>query len=291
MPNPHFPPELEQEIFVYAVQNRIQDATNLFLVAKRVQEWLLPVVFKVVIVYDKRLFPIRFNDLSQFKSYGRYIEHLLLSSDFQTDHRPQILQQSLAQCPNITNLALTWFRPQIPLESLTSLSHLTCLCIAADYLVCRIADIHQDVRNINEIAVALTHSCTSITSSPALFPKITHLEAFGARWRRQHGDLFLTMLAYHFPGVTHISHNQTPFVELTLQKFKELKALVWWDSFGDELKVVEDSERHIHDERIVPLVRDWAGDWEREARGRGMGVWSFADNILEGRRKAREELK
>lgn len=39
MLDPLFPPELEEQIFVHAIRNCIEDALNLLLVVKRMREW------------------------------------------------------------------------------------------------------------------------------------------------------------------------------------------------------------------------------------------------------------
>ncbi|TFK65748.1 hypothetical protein BDN72DRAFT_880749 [Pluteus cervinus] len=292
MSDPRFPPELEQEIFIYAIQSRIQDAPNLLLVAKRVRTWLLPIVFKVIIVYHYRFFPVRFDSLSQFREFGIHIRYLLLSAAFQA-HQPSsqqrsILKESLDQSPNITNIVVLWFQAPIRLESLTKLSKLTHLAISIDHLVQLIRDVDPS-RNRAE-GTTLTRPTTSTTVGPALFPNITHLDTLGGHGPTRYWDKHITILAYHFPGLTHIAHVQsasTTLLGLTLEKFEHLRVLVWWKSGGVELKVEEDNALSVRDERIVMIETVWERDWEREARGIGMGMWTLADMVLEERRKAK----
>ncbi|TFK66738.1 hypothetical protein BDN72DRAFT_899568 [Pluteus cervinus] len=95
-----FPPELEYEIFLFAFQNDHKDAKNLILIAKRVFDWLIPHVFRVVTLYDYHSTPIRFNE-SVYQRYGHHTRHLLIGS-------PK-LGKYLHLFPNIIDMAL-WIR-------------------------------------------------------------------------------------------------------------------------------------------------------------------------------------
>ncbi|TFK63821.1 hypothetical protein BDN72DRAFT_902095 [Pluteus cervinus] len=158
MSDPLLPPELERLIFIHAFHRRVKEPTNLFLVSKRVREWLLPVAFEVVIVERRRYFPVRFSSYNQFVEYGPHIRHfmLLVKSWF----GGVSLDRCLGLCPNITNLSLMWISPNLQLETLRNFSKLTHLSLEASHL-------------LNLV------SSTFIHSSPPSIPKYYPLRRLG----------------------------------------------------------------------------------------------------------------
>ncbi|TFK65385.1 hypothetical protein BDN72DRAFT_845607, partial [Pluteus cervinus] len=290
MQDPCFPLELEQIIFTYAVQTRIRNPTNLFLVAKRVREWLVPIVFEVIIIQNNRSFPIPFTPLSKFQEYRSHLRCFLLSRVLQGDLPPvtdpdNSLEPFLRQCHNITNLALWWYQPTLHLKSLTNLSELTHLSIDGDHLL-------DLLRGIDPSHNTTATPTSTLTLTPVLFPGVTHLDLLGARWASQCDDN-LTTLAYHFPNLTHIAHPHSfwaeadpTLLELTLRKFNFLRVLVWWKpAINKVLAVDEYMSVPVCDERIVAMRSSWEKDWEREARRRGDGLWSLADRTLKERKE------
>ncbi|TFK65656.1 hypothetical protein BDN72DRAFT_880786 [Pluteus cervinus] len=283
----YLPPELERLIFIYAFRDRTQAPTNLFLVAKRIKEWLLPIAFEVVLIHTHRYFPIKFTTIPKFKQYGHHIRHLLITaplSDYPTPELTNVLDECLSLCPNIINLALWCRRPSIRLESLFNLSQLTCLSMDIEHLIKIITD-------------QATQSQTSGPSlPPGLFPKITHLDAIGMYFQAHTAETQTTTLAHHFPSLTHIAVlnwtvNQPGIVRMILHKSSNLKALVWWNPItaqGDlGLRLDAEETLPVDDERIVAVVSSRVMDWENAARGIGMGMWDFADMVLEKRRVER----
>ncbi|TFK65225.1 hypothetical protein BDN72DRAFT_845810 [Pluteus cervinus] len=76
--SPRLPPELEHTIFVLAVEDDVQEAKNLLLIAKRVFDWLIPHVFKVVQFKADYYLPIAFNE-SVYRKYGHHVPSSLTS--------------------------------------------------------------------------------------------------------------------------------------------------------------------------------------------------------------------
>ncbi|TFK73833.1 hypothetical protein BDN72DRAFT_893560 [Pluteus cervinus] len=112
---------------------KMDDVLNLQLVAKHgVSEWLLPLIYEVVVIHIDRTWPRMGLPPGRLSRYGRHVRHLLLRvtpniSD--TD-----VELYFTHCPNITNLAL-WVpysspRDNIPFtEYLTKLRYFTELSI------------------------------------------------------------------------------------------------------------------------------------------------------------------
>ncbi|TFK65759.1 hypothetical protein BDN72DRAFT_860418 [Pluteus cervinus] len=283
-PDPRLPLELEREIFIYAILSDIQDPTNLFLVAKRVREWLFPIAFKIVIVCPRRFFPVPFLELSSYQQYGSYVQFLLLSdvNSVSDNFKPlmPIFNECLAQCPNITDLGLWCNDPPVTLESLINLSALSRLSMDAHHL-------HKLFQSLDPIPET-EREATGI----ALFPRITQLNMLRTLWMPSPDcELFVGALGYHFPRITHFAHSHylwnlenTGLLELVLRKFKKLKVFVLWKQAYNELAVDREFVLSVKDERIVTMLTIWEKDWEREVRGTGMGMWMLADRILEERR-------
>ncbi|TFK63191.1 hypothetical protein BDN72DRAFT_964072, partial [Pluteus cervinus] len=107
MQDPRLPPELERKIFLIALEiHGSKDVRNLLLIAKRVNDWLFPRVFEVVILDSERKFPIPFT-FEKFERYGPHIRSLLLTSvgigiQAQTD----LATEYISCCPNVTNLSI-----------------------------------------------------------------------------------------------------------------------------------------------------------------------------------------
>ncbi|TFK61976.1 hypothetical protein BDN72DRAFT_903614 [Pluteus cervinus] len=229
------PPELEQVIFVHAFQNVNQSPSDLFLVARRVREWLVPIAFRVVIFHKHRIFPLKFDRLAQFVSYGSHIKALLLSRFRVGSHlEPSVpsLIDFLAQCPNITDLALWWESPPIGLDTLLNLSQLTHLSI----------DIHH----------LLQLDGVSKSTQLSLFPNITHLDTIRSRELDQNEKTFI-QLAHHFPALTHIaflwgSELHAPI----LRNCESIRAVVSWRRGDLGLDVKWQSP--IEDDRIVMML-------------------------------------
>ncbi|TFK65756.1 hypothetical protein BDN72DRAFT_845207 [Pluteus cervinus] len=263
MSDPRLPPELERFIFTDALRNHFQDPTDLFLVAKRVREWLIPLAFEVVLIHRLRSFPIQFNTLSDFEAYGPHIRHLLVSRLWSDISRN--LDERLAKCPNITNLALWWASPPIRISSIMNLSSLTQLSIDTNYLL--------------KEALA--------TTEVPMFSNITHLDTMGTHAAEKIEEDF-TLMALHFPALTHIAFLWgLALFKCVLQQFKSLKALVSWRT--GELGIDKGRRSPVDDDRVVMIFLARIGDWENAARGKGPGMWDFVDEVL--RKRAEEKAK
>ncbi|TFK65738.1 hypothetical protein BDN72DRAFT_962296, partial [Pluteus cervinus] len=302
---PRFPPELELRIFTYALRIKPQHPINLLLVAKRVREWLLPIVWEVVIHHNPHLYEIPLDSVLPLQEYGALIRHLLLLVDYkyiepedQDEVRIdpyQLFDESLTRCPNITNLALWWLEPPIGLEPLVNLSKLTHLSMDVN----RILELIRGERDIDSSGQMESMTWDSTLRAgdarPPLFPKITHLDTMNAEWLGSRCRDNIPTLVHHFPGLTHLAHARTQWtttnpllIRLSLQWFERLKVLVWWkQATSSELSEDLTVTPPVEDDRLVLVFTSRRRDWEREARGEGIGMWSFADSVVGAREKAR----
>ncbi|TFK63099.1 hypothetical protein BDN72DRAFT_902689 [Pluteus cervinus] len=131
LPDPILPLELERVIFVLTlqVQNEPAHPVNLLLVAKRVHEWLIPVLYKTIVRHSSRTYPLNVNASSPslaITTYGRYTQNLLMEYKAGEDDE---VANTLHYCPQIRRLAL-WggvsligaTRNMLKLNSVTELS-------------------------------------------------------------------------------------------------------------------------------------------------------------------------
>ncbi|TFK65730.1 hypothetical protein BDN72DRAFT_962289 [Pluteus cervinus] len=293
MDPPILPPELERIIFLYAYKNKLCNGHDVALVAKRVHEWLSPLLFDVVISHFNRDFPVRTNDLSTYQTYGNYIHHLLLASVGDLDF-DQVVNAYVSLCPNLTNLAIWKRNCRIRLDVLTNLNHLTHLSIDVPYLI---YSIHPTVSESDpSVSSHDTHGEMEQSREteqvpqappPPMFPNLTHLDAMGTPFDTANANFFSSQLATHFPSLTHIGFlhwtAETPSVlNPILSSLQSLKVLVWWRP-GPVLSESTISPP-VDDVRIVSLSTNRLKDWEDWARENGVGVWAVADEIVERRR-------
>ncbi|TFK73808.1 hypothetical protein BDN72DRAFT_834151 [Pluteus cervinus] len=100
--DPILPPELELIILQMALENDMADAKNLLFVAKRTFDWLIPILYEIVILSrDKRRAwpPLRL-PVAKLPQYGRHVCHLFVITT-----RDNVLDQYLQSCPNIIDFA------------------------------------------------------------------------------------------------------------------------------------------------------------------------------------------
>ncbi|TFK66109.1 hypothetical protein BDN72DRAFT_880499 [Pluteus cervinus] len=250
MPSPpRLPPELEHTIFLLALQDDNQEARNLIPVARRVFDWLIPDVYRVVklsdVSYDCS--PIRFNE-STYQRYGHHTRHLFIESDALGEH--------LSLFPNVINLAC-WME----IDS----THLPTL-----------------------LQFPLTHlSAYPSRDLLEIFPKLTHLDLLSLEHPNPN-PLTSDLAPATYRRLTHLcvprsisESNLRLFLEMV--RCPELKVVVSWayESGGPKLNV-NDLPR-VDDPRIVMVDSDGnASEWERGARG-GIDLWKFADGVIASR--------
>ncbi|TFK73862.1 hypothetical protein BDN72DRAFT_834197 [Pluteus cervinus] len=161
---PRLPPELEHQIFELAyAQSRVdQVSNNLFLVAKRVHEWLIPLRFEVVMIHASGQWPLI------LERYGHHVHHFHASSSS--------AKRLLSFCPNVTNLAI-W-------TTVTSQDIHNIRSLPITYLSINIRELFQTDTDLHSFCSNITHLDVSSRSSWATedvlshFPVLTHIALF-----------------------------------------------------------------------------------------------------------------
>ncbi|TFK71473.1 hypothetical protein BDN72DRAFT_436435 [Pluteus cervinus] len=115
--NPRLPPEIEYEIFVFAYHDADSSGRVILLrVAKRVSEWVIPLLYRVIVLEQQcpdidpasQFRPFgRYPPISNLRRYGHHVRHLFVMN---TTLTPFYLEKIdlLSSCPNVTNLAF-WY--------------------------------------------------------------------------------------------------------------------------------------------------------------------------------------
>ncbi|TFK65232.1 hypothetical protein BDN72DRAFT_962685 [Pluteus cervinus] len=248
---PKLPPELEEKIFIQAIDDNFSDVPNIILVAKRVHHWLIPHIFNVVLLHEDKSFPVKFN-LPTFQRYAKHIRHLSLDDPIVVQHLPLFT--------DVTNLVL-WQELKPPeLEILLTFNHLTHLSVT-----------------VNDIQPSPVYF--------SLFRKVTHLDLISSctNW-----PLASTLII--FPLLTHLCILRginTDVLKLFLDRnrCRNLKVVIVWGSAGTLNKTFvspKKARRQLpaEDERLLNvLCHDMEEDWKTGARG-GDDMWRVADRYL-----------
>ncbi|TFK58569.1 hypothetical protein BDN72DRAFT_966315 [Pluteus cervinus] len=148
--DPVLPLELECTILQMALESNMADAKNLLFVAKHVFDWLIPVLYKVIVLSREKLYawpplPLPTTNLPQ---YGHHVHHLFAALN---TNRPTV-DKYLKHCPNIVNFS-SWM----------ALSDLQFDLV-----------LHLPLHQLNIRIIQQKHSNPPI---PSVFSKITHLTA------------------------------------------------------------------------------------------------------------------
>ncbi|TFK66759.1 hypothetical protein BDN72DRAFT_961541 [Pluteus cervinus] len=251
MPSPpHLPSELEYTIFLLAFQDDNNEAKNLILVAKRVFEWLIPHVFRVVKLSDVTVSgnssPIMFNQ-STYQRYGHHTRHLFIETPALAIH--------FSLFPNVTNLAY-W----IPYDAthLPSFIELPLTHLSADPWR-GLLEIYTKLTHLDLLALDDPNPFQISDLGPATYPKLTHLCVPQS-----------------------VSQSALQFF-LEKKRCPELRVVALWAYENGGPMLNEDDLPKVDDPRIVMLKSHGdAREWERAARG-GIDFWAFADGIIASR--------
>ncbi|TFK65215.1 hypothetical protein BDN72DRAFT_962671 [Pluteus cervinus] len=265
---PRLPPELEEKVFIQAIDHNFSDVPNIILVAKRVHHWyhpdlsiprpcncaynnhfrLMPHIFNIVLLHEDPPFPMKFS-LPTFQRYGKHVQHLSLDGP---------VVKHLALFTNITNLVLWDEYEPSELEILLTFNHLTHLSIT----------IHNEPNAIHF----------------SLFSKVTHLDLVSGciDWSLAHALI-------KFPLLTHLSilraiDKDVLKLFLDRNRCRNLKVVILWRPTRTPKKtcVPEEARDHlpVEDERLINvLCQDVMEDWKNGARGED-DMWRVADRYL-----------
>ncbi|TFK65037.1 hypothetical protein BDN72DRAFT_962833 [Pluteus cervinus] len=260
--NPTFPPEIEHIIFTAAVEH--QDLSsfpiNLILVAKRVYQWLTPIIYRTISLHENHEYPNQWNP-EKLAKYGNYVRNLFVwvpSSRFNkaSPHLP------LSLCPNVTNLL--WWSPANEAE-IIAMSQLPLTRLSID---------------LNDIERAL--------NTTKEFYRVTHLDSLG---------LFTEDLSIldRFTCLTHLSIlGDGGFASISpiFERVPKLQVLIYYNcKQGVTKAVVQDFRPESDDPRLVRMTCGVGGgfeDWFEDIIG-GRGIWGLAEEAIEGRKKGEQD--
>ncbi|TFK66114.1 hypothetical protein BDN72DRAFT_844739 [Pluteus cervinus] len=248
--SPRLQPELEYDIFVLAYQNDRKEAKNLALVAKRVFDWLIRHIFRVVVFSNTRSIPIRFNK-TIYRRHGHHVRHLYLQSPDMQEH--------LDMFPNVVNLVF-WIDHDLTHPSSLIQLPLTLLSTGS-FEVTRL--LARKLIYLDLIATFGPHSTDDWAS--LYLPQLTHLCVLYAT-PRSSVELFLDR-----------------------KRCPELRMVISWDHADSEFPVLGELNEDLaemDDARVVAVKCYAQRDWEAGARG-GMDMWRFAEGIIADRNGTR----
>ncbi|TFK72665.1 hypothetical protein BDN72DRAFT_957171 [Pluteus cervinus] len=263
---PHFPPEIELEIFLVAYHTSSSaDKLTFLQVSKRVSAWLVPLLYRVVSIKDSAS---RYPPVQSLEKYGTHVRYIFI--------RPSGIQMQdplLSHCPYVRDLSF-WFtlgtiNPKIFDLPLSRLS-IQYLGRFEHQLKPIIQDVDQDTPRVRQWRLRITHlSMGSFDPDMgqllSLFPNLTHL-LFGA-W------------------------NHPRIVQEALKLCPRLEVMVWLlGSYRSrtETLVEEDPQLapHFDDIRVVTISGYLALDWLRGTEGLD-DMWVIAERKIQERRALR----
>ncbi|TFK73824.1 hypothetical protein BDN72DRAFT_956169 [Pluteus cervinus] len=249
--SPVLPLEIELIILQTALESNMKDTKNLLFVAKYVFDWLIPILYKVIILNlnKQRAWPPLPLPIAKLPQYGQYVQHLFIMATPE-----DVADQYLKYCPNIVNLA-SWkgfSQPQI--------EHILRLPLRQLDLVSRYPSTRIPV----------------IPSVLALFSKITHL------------GLEVLQIEYleHFPSLTHLVLGPFVATEVYVELLKQrpgLKVLVVRVADFVYSLIPRVVHEDVDDPRVVRIDCQHRENWRLHALGDPRNAWSLGERVVEER--------
>ncbi|TFK73832.1 hypothetical protein BDN72DRAFT_956174 [Pluteus cervinus] len=259
------PPELEHLIFSLAFKSDPDNNLHLQCVAKRVHQWLVPLIYEVVINHSDRDWPPSGFPPAKLPLLGQYVRHIFLQPT--QDILISDIGTYLTFCRNLTNLALLNPSPLRDPGSNTPLP-ITELLGNLPYLT-------ELTTHINIFPSPLSESVSQVLS------RITHLDAVNGLYSWEDCKPLLL-----FPALTHLSVVYSTGYDLLysiLQNIPGLWVLLLWQG-ADDSTMVECDLKGFQDERVVYVECNFIGGWEMSARGM-VGPWRFGEQVVARRRR------
>ncbi|TFK63917.1 hypothetical protein BDN72DRAFT_847161 [Pluteus cervinus] len=276
---PRLPPELEQVIFEYAFLYDREHPLNLLLISKRVHDWIIPLVYDVLLIGS-----IPLQSLSR---HGHHVRHLLLI------HDDISIVQILQCCKNVINLGM-WTVPYAP-EWIFEALKLSLTRMAG----CMTLPLHNGRTPLQ--------LCMTTTPQSELSPGYQPLCTPYCSWTSTITHLEIPVTSNYWPNyeplsqfavLTHLSLSYTTEIQLLEQIFNicsQLEVVVWEHPkrlTGMGIMGVPTPSVSLHgddglvegvdDLRVVAVDRSAIMDWIVGARG-GMDVWRLAEEEVKRR--------
>ncbi|TFK61020.1 hypothetical protein BDN72DRAFT_904482 [Pluteus cervinus] len=266
---PGLPVEILYEIFVMALHKHPKGSTNLLLVSRNVLEWLIPLIYKVIVLESGIAYP----PPEVLKLHGHHVKNIWFSG-----YPPSFANDgtTLKVCPNVTNFAL-WYDP----DDSTTHQILSVLPEVFDLPLKRLSiyTLSDELeRQIQDVENQKSKSwCSNIThvawgavtpSACALFPSFPNLSHF----------LFGDWCSMETQAIVDEVLNNCPTLEVvivllgTAQSESEFFVLA---SLGDVV---------FEDVRVVVANGYFTASWTSGARGED-DLWVIAERTVKDRRK------
>ncbi|TFK61694.1 hypothetical protein BDN72DRAFT_965014 [Pluteus cervinus] len=283
-PREVFPPELEEVIFSLALHADWESAQHLILVAKRVNQWLIPQIYQVAILSGKwkpRVYLKNkrraVSDEKKLTHYGKYVRHIMVYGPlvYAYDQGVHNVGETLLACPHVFNVAL-W----ITADKYDKI-------LVAQLLTLRLTHLSFDIG-----AFKTVHAQDPPTLLPISFPSVTHFEHISSVNIINHAEI-----RGYFPALTHLALNPSVGNEmftspdiLKALNDRQMKALIWYGNEVQSPSPVEipfPQNHRFDDPRIVMLAygQGYLDTWYNGTRG-GSSLWRVADKIIAARRVA-----
>ncbi|TFK67163.1 hypothetical protein BDN72DRAFT_961216 [Pluteus cervinus] len=278
-----FPPELEYEIFLFAFHNERDNPTNLLLVAKRIHDWLIPHIYKVVVFRTDRVRPPKASS-STLQLYGHHTRHLIL----RVGVTPIPPMDILSYCPNVEDLAL-WKRRKWSYSALSkTVNPLTSF---------RLKRLSIPITALQELAGSNTDiDVERKTTIAGFFSTITHLDVCSRVTRSEE----LSALSY-CTSLTHLcifASLPPQILRFIFDVCNKLEVLIWLMNRSvvgvpaSHVVVITDEDMRttlkgggagLTQDEVdkIAFIRCnvYGSDWERGANG-GVDMWVLADRVV-----------
>ncbi|KAJ7019342.1 hypothetical protein C8F04DRAFT_336245 [Mycena alexandri] len=275
------PVELEERIFIIAASINPRSIPNMILVARRVQTWLEPHLYKSFILSYRdpselppiRVAPDAFVGMANSRPAQQHVRNICI-----TDYMDEIdLERILSAFRGLTRLAIPFFNvdaPLLPFLAQVPLQRLSIKLLpifGADLGLSPVDFTHPMFAHVTHLDIQeLSFEEPPESDQPARWSGWSHLASLShiSFWNYYDRPLFKEILA------------TCP----TLQVFIVVVA-------SEQMSDNTVSAECARDPRyIVVVVKDFLDDWEGDATG-GEDYWARADHFLEERRCGRIEGK
>ncbi|TFK62858.1 hypothetical protein BDN72DRAFT_964290 [Pluteus cervinus] len=267
---PRLPPEIEYEIFVMAFECGGKDRTALLRIAKRVRNWLIPLIYSAIVVgFNFKAGPT----LSALQKYGHHVQHIF-AYRYPSENEQSAL---FMYCPNIWNLGF-WCSGSLS-EAVYKLKGLRRLAL----------DVLGTFAPLREEGAddAVPSSVPIDTQRKAWFSNITHLVVWEIPTVASSTPLD------RLPNLTHfmiLSSTRLDVLQHILQSYPKLKVVVWLSvHVTDENKVFvldphSDDAPKIDDKRLITMDARFPDNWMKAAKGElEKDLWVVAERTVEER--------
>ncbi|TFK69489.1 hypothetical protein BDN72DRAFT_840344 [Pluteus cervinus] len=255
---PRLPLEIEYEIFVLAFYNDTKRQTTLLRVAKRVSEWLIPLLYNVITVYPRSP-EYRHPPPTALRRYGHHTHHICFRASDSSSFLPL--------CPNAYNVAFWFHSTPSP-----GVFNLPVTRLTFDDFGFLMDELDSDPENTQ-----LTKWCSNITH-------LTVAEAFTKTERKYlvHFSAleYLMILEWYDNGSLGETIKHLPRLKVAVRLLGSV-------SDNEKTQVVGYSklDEEYQDIRIIRMDALFMADWVRGAQGLG-DVFDMAEREVEARKQA-----